>query len=98
MLNRIKEILAVEYPKVKTKWSNKEIRWVNFTKLISNVESTSTLGQLHNKEIFAQVKTDGRTLLWDGLASIKDYDGKVIATSLDFCPDVLYENSEIAVH
>lgn len=99
MLPRINEILAIEFPKVKTRWNNHEVRWVNFSKILtdSDLKTVGNFSKLLNKEIFSQVKTDGRTLFWDKMASIQDYDGTIKPAPLDFCPDVLYQNSELEV-
>ena len=95
MLPRINEVLEVEFSKVKTRWNNQEVRWVNFSNILSEIAASSTFSQLLNKETFAKVKTDGRTLYWDKLALIQDYDGSIKPASLDFCPDVLYQNIQL---
>lgn len=96
MLPRINEILAVEFPKVKTRWNNQEVRWVNFSKILGelDLENSINFSKILDKEVFSQVKTDGRTLYWEEMALIQDYDGTIKPASLDFCPDVLYLNSE----
>ena len=46
-----------------------------------------------NEKTFLLAKTDGRTIYWDGLAEMQDADGEIISAPLDFCPDVLFEQS-----
>jgi hypothetical protein len=95
MLPRIKNIISVEYLKVKTLWNTGEIREINFNNLLSEYQSKpeSIFYKLFDKQTFLAVKTDKRTLYWENLGKIQDYDGKLKLAPLDFCPDVLYENS-----
>lgn len=60
---------------------------------ILNENSAGIYSSLLKQEEFLKVKTDGRTLYWENLAKIQDYDGNIKDTTLDFCPDVLFENS-----
>ncbi len=63
----------------------------------ADLKTAGNFSKLLNREIFAQVKTDGRTLFLDKMASIQDYDGTIKPAPLDFYPDVLYQNSELEV-
>ena len=99
MLPRIKEILAIEYPKVKTLWNNHEVRWIDFGKILNDTDlrTSGNFSKLNNVDVFSKVQTDGRTLYWDKMALIQDYEGTFVPAPLDFCPDVLFENSELVV-
>ena len=97
MLNRIKEIVAIEPFTITVRWNNNELRTVDFNVMLGDykVKPESIFYQLFDFQNFVKVKTDGKTLFWEGMATIIDYDGSENKTSLDFCPDVLFENSQL---
>ncbi|GGH51763.1 hypothetical protein ACN9ML_20580 [Dyadobacter endophyticus] len=55
----------------------------------------SIFRKILDKDTFAQARTDGRTIYWDGLTEMIDYDGEIISAPLDFCPDVLFQHSSL---
>ncbi|MEO8147928.1 MAG: hypothetical protein ABI723_09845 [Bacteroidia bacterium] len=82
----IKEILEKHPYYLKVRFNNDEVRKIDFTELIKRFPVLS------NPDIFLSVRLDDYpTLSWSDLAQIQDYDGKIIKTSLDFSPDMLWE-------
>jgi hypothetical protein len=92
---RVKEILFIKPFVIKSLWTDGQIRMTDFGKFLAdyNGNNESLFGKIFQPEIFMQAKTDGRTILWENLAEIEDYDGRIVPAPLDFCPDVLFENS-----
>jgi hypothetical protein len=92
---RIKEILSIKPFVIKSLWTDGQVRVTDFGKLLAEYEGNteSPFGKLLQIETFTQAKTDGRTILWENMTKIEDYDGTLIPAPLDFCPDVLFENS-----
>ena len=95
MLPRIRQIVSVEPYKVICLWSTGEVREIDLQPLLiaSAAKPNSPVNQLLDKQLFKQVKTDGRTLYWDNLLTMFDYDGSHQPAPLDFDPDVMYERS-----
>ena len=92
---RIKEIVAINPFIISTLWSNNEVREINFAQFLSDYfqKKDSIFYKILNEKTFLLAKTDGRTIYWDGLPEMQDVDGEIIAAPLDFCPDVLFEQS-----
>lgn len=95
---RVKEILSVEPFVIQSIWTDGQVRVTDFRKFLGEYEGRkdSLFGKILQPEIFIQARTDGRTILWDNLTEMEDYDGTIIPAPLDFCPDVLFENSTLA--
>lgn len=92
---RVKKILSAEPFIIKSLWSDGQVRITDFGKFLAAYERNkeSPFGKILQPEIFILAKTDGRTILWDNMTEMEDYDGTIITAPLDFCPDVLFENS-----
>src|SRR5213082_1327768 len=92
---RVEKILEVRPFSVKIKWTNGQIKTVDFSKFLSDErqQKHSLFNKLFDDKIFLNVKTDGRTLYWENLTEMIDEHGKAIPAPLDFCPDVLYDNA-----
>lgn len=95
MLPRIKQILSIEPYKVTCLWNTGEVREVDLQAAINESKPQSPVAKLADKQLFKQVKTDGRTLYWDDLLTMIDYDGSRKPAPLDFDPDVMYEGSRL---
>jgi len=95
MLPRVKSILAVEPYKVRCLWTTGEVREVDFLPYLTESKPHSPVTRLTDTNLFKQVKTDGRTLYWDDLLTMIDYDGSHHPAPLDFDPDVLYQRSRL---
>lgn len=95
---RIKEILSAEPFIIRSLWTDGLVRITDFGKLLAEYKENreSVFGRILQPEIFMQAKTDGRTVFWDNMTQMEDYDGKLIPAPLDFCPDVLFQNSTLA--
>lgn len=88
---RVTRIVEVKPFLVTVEWSNGEKKSIDFDRLLAGEKNRKSIfAQLFQKEVFAQVKTDGRTLYWDAMTEMIDTDGSKIAAPIDFCPDVLY--------
>ncbi|WP_018623092.1 DUF2442 domain-containing protein [Spirosoma luteum] len=97
MLPRIRQIISVKPYKVICLWSTGEVREVDLQPMLaeSTTKPYSPVNKLLDKKLFTQVKTDGRTLYWDDLLTMIDYDGSEHPAPLDFDPDVIYERSRL---
>ena len=85
----IKEILDKRPYKITVKFSNNDVRVIDFDELISKLPA------LNKPEDFLKVELDDYpTLSWKGLAKMKDYNGNLIEAPLDFCPDMLWDISK----
>jgi hypothetical protein len=95
MLPRIRQIIAVKPYKVTCLWNTGEIREIDFQPYLIESKSQSPVARLADEKLFRTVKTDGRTLYWDNLLTVTDYDGSQKPAPLDFDPDVMYERSRV---
>ena len=97
MLPRIRQILSVYPYKVTCLWNTGEVREVDLQPFLTDsaTKPNSPVNGLIDKQLFEQVKTDGRTLYWDNLLTMIDYDGIRKPAPLDFDPDVLYKKSRL---
>jgi Protein of unknown function (DUF2442) len=93
---RIEEILDIKPFTIKVKWTNGQVRSIDFNEFLSEEKrkGSSNLSKLFIKDIFFKVKTDGRTLYWENLTEMLDEKDNLIPAPLDFCPDVLYQASK----
>lgn len=92
---RIAKIVDVKPFLVTVEWTIGQTKTIDFASFLSAEKGKDSIfAKLLQREIFARVKTDGRTLYWDAMTEMIDTDGSVIAAPIDFCPDVLYDFSE----
>ena len=96
MLPRIVEILDYKDFKAITRWTTNEIRCIDFSKLVVGYPELLR-NEILTKEIFSTISynKESRTIFFPNLLSYQDEKGNVALGELDFCPDVLYANSEI---
>jgi hypothetical protein len=88
---RITRIVEVKPFLITVEWTNGETKSIDFAEFLSEEKNKNSIfSRLLQKEIFSQVKTDGRTLYWDSMTEMIDTDGSRISAPIDFCPDVLY--------
>lgn len=94
MLPRITQILSVEPYKVQCQWTTGEFKTIDFFDFLQEYQEKPQFvyAKLLDKSIFKRVRLDevARTLCWDNLTTMRDYDGIIKPAPLDFCPDVLY--------
>ncbi|MCU0471503.1 MAG: DUF2442 domain-containing protein [Arcicella sp.] len=94
MLPRITKVLEVEPYKIKCLWSTGEYKTVDFSDFLKDYQDKPSFvfHKLLDKSVFKTVRLDevGKTLCWDNLTTMKDYDGSIKPAPIDFCPDVLY--------
>ncbi|KAA0990241.1 DUF2442 domain-containing protein [Dyadobacter aurulentus] len=93
---RVKKIVSIDFYVITVLWSDGIIRAIDFGNFLAEYfqRANSPYYQLLQPNIFKKAKTDGRTIYWDNLVQIIDYNGKPIAAPLDFDPDVLFELSK----
>ncbi|MCE7062857.1 DUF2442 domain-containing protein [Dyadobacter sp. CY343] len=97
MMNpRIKEIVSIDAFVITVLWSDNIVRAIDFGEFLAEYfeKPESVYYQLLQANTFKKAKTDGKTIYWDDLIEIIDYDGKPIAAPLDFDPDVLFNISK----
>lgn len=92
---RVKEILSIKPFVIKALWSDDKVRTIDFGSFLSDYfqKEQSLYFKILNEQRFQEAKTDGRTIYWDNVSEMVDYDGKLIPAPLDFCPDVLFQQS-----
>jgi hypothetical protein len=92
---RVKEILSIEPFTIKALWSDNKVRTIDFGSFLSEYfeKKQSLYYKILNNESFINAKTDGRTIYWENLSEMIDYDGNLVPAPLDFCPDVLFQNA-----
>lgn len=95
MVARVITILSVEPYKVTCLWNTGEVREVDFQPYLTESKPQRPIARLTDKQLFSEVKTDGRTLYWDNLLTMIDYDGCQHPAPLDFDPDVMYQRSQL---
>ncbi|SKC10209.1 hypothetical protein [Dyadobacter psychrophilus] len=95
---RVKEILSIKPYIIEALWSDDKVRKIDFGSFLSDYfqKEQSHYYKILNEQRFLEAKTDGRTIYWDDVSEMVDYDGKLIPAPLDFCPDVLFEQSVLA--
>jgi hypothetical protein len=96
MLPRVREIVSVKPYKVVCLWNTGELREVDFGPYLDEAKPHSPINRLADTQVFLSVKTDGRTLYWDNLLTMIDYDGSQHPAPLDFDPDVMYRQSRLS--
>ncbi len=96
MLPRIVELLYRKDFNVVVRWSTNETRNIDFCKVVSDYPKLLR-DKILTKEIFSTISYNkqSKTIFIPNLLSYKDENGNVAMGELDFCPDVLYANSEI---
>ena len=94
---RIKKILSTEPFIIKALWSDDKVRTIDFKFFLRDYmdKKDSLFFKILQPETFVNAKTDGRTIYWENMTKMKDYDGQEIDAPLDFCPDVLFEQSQL---
>lgn len=94
---RVKEILSVEPFVIRSLWTDDQIRFTDFRQLLAEYAGNeeSVFDKILHADVFMQAKTDGRTIYWENMTEMVDYDGTLIPSPLDFCPDVLFANSTL---
>ena len=93
----VKEILSIEPFIIKALWSDGKTRTIDFGIFLADYfeKEQTVYFKILNKDHFQKAKTDGRTIYWENMSEMVDYDGKLIPAPLDFCPDVLFEQSVV---
>jgi hypothetical protein len=99
MLPRITLIESVQPYTIRTLWTTGETRDIDFHPLLQPyaLRPESSLGRLLDPQIFERAKLDpeAQTIYWEDLIQMRLPDGNMIPAPLDFCPDVLFDNSRI---
>ncbi|WP_138482306.1 hypothetical protein [Dyadobacter bucti] len=92
---RVKQILSIDPFTVKALWSDDKVRVTDFGSFLSEYfqKKKSLYYKILQENTFKQAKADGRTIYWEDIAEMIDYNGKKISAPLNFCPDVLFEQS-----
>ncbi|REA58717.1 hypothetical protein DSL64_20380 [Dyadobacter luteus] len=92
---RIEKIISIDPFIIRALWTDKQVRTIDFGRFLSEYfdKEESIFHRILNKNAFLGAKTDGRTIYWEGITEMEDYNGEVISAPLDFCPDVLFEQS-----
>ena len=81
MIHFITEILSSGQLSVVCRFNTGEVRLVDMRSVLGDAIHSPFFSKLINPDFFSSVKLDSYgTLSWDG--------------EIDFCPDVLYENSQ----
>ncbi len=84
-MHKITSIIEIQPYTISVVFDGKENRKINFTPLLADFPA------LNDQEIFSSATLDDYpTLMWAGLAKIKELDGSISRIPLDFCPDTLY--------
>ena len=85
MMHHITSIIDIQPYTISVVFDGKETRKINFEPLLKNFPV------LQNPKVFLAAKLDDYpTLMWAGLAKIKELNGAISLAPLDFCPDSLY--------
>ncbi|MEO6281754.1 MAG: hypothetical protein ABIN80_19195 [Dyadobacter sp.] len=92
---RVREIVAVKPFIIKALWSDGKVRMTDFGIFLFEYfqKEESIYFKILNENTFSLAKTDGRTIYWEDMTQVRDYDGSFIPAPLDFDPDVLFEQS-----
>ncbi|MBC7652495.1 MAG: DUF2442 domain-containing protein [Deinococcales bacterium] len=93
VMNHINKIIAVNPYTILLDWNDGEEKLIDFKKTFC--ENNGIYKKLLMPEIFTKVQTNGRSLYWSDLATIIDENGDKMTTDLDFCADMIYENSQV---
>jgi len=90
-MHHITQIYKVEPFKIHCVFDVKESRIIDFAELINNADG-DCVSKLKDEKIFLNAKLDhiSKTIYWEDLALMKDYDGTIKPCELDFDPTVLY--------
>jgi hypothetical protein len=96
MLYSVQEILHVEPYRIILLFNTFEVREIDLEEKIKRKSTSpeSVYRKLLDKECFTSVKHDGYTIYWENLITMYNLDGTPEPANLDFCPDVLYNESK----
>ena len=95
-MHHITQILNILPYQIVCEFDNKENRTIDFKSILKDTKSPF-VQKLNDESIFLQAKLDkiSKTIYWENLALMKDYDGVVKPCELDFDPTLLYNISTI---
>jgi Protein of unknown function (DUF2442) len=99
IIPRIQVVLAVSPDfSILTQWNTGETRLIPLKGKLEALAQPagSVFKVLLNYTQFQLVKTDGFTLYWEDLTTIRETDGSLTKAPLDLDPDVLYALSTLA--
>ncbi|MEZ5046624.1 MAG: DUF2442 domain-containing protein [Chitinophagaceae bacterium] len=98
MYHHITQIIDTIPFQIQCEFDGKEIRNIDFNEIL-NENKNPFIQKLRDEKVFNQVKLDkvSKTIYWENLAQIKDYDGQIKPCELDFDPTVLYNISKAQV-
>jgi hypothetical protein len=81
MIHLITEIISARHPELVCRFNTGEKRRIDLREVLGDAINAPFFARLLNPEFFSSVKLDSYgTLCWND--------------EIDFCPDVLYENSQ----
>ena len=87
-MHKITSIIEIKPYSILVKFDGNNKRRINFSTIIDDFPV------LKDKSIFRLANLDDYpTIKWDGLTQIRELDGTLSPSPLDFCPDTLYELS-----
>ncbi|NIJ51086.1 hypothetical protein [Dyadobacter arcticus] len=98
MMNpRIKEILSIDPFIISILWSDDKVRVIDLGEFLGEYfgKKESLFYKILQPDTFVNAKTDGKTIYWENITKMEDYNGALIDAPLDFDPDVLFEQSEL---
>jgi len=99
MLHLVKNIVHVEPYKLVLLLNTGEYKEIDIEKVFIRqaTQPNNPLLKLLNKELFQQVQFDNEaeTIYWSNLMTMRRKDGTTQPANLDFCPEVLYNESEL---
>ncbi|KQS25503.1 hypothetical protein [Dyadobacter sp. Leaf189] len=94
---RVKKIISVKPFVITALWSDNQMRMIDFGVFLAEYfqKEDTVFFKILQPETFSKAKSDGRTIYWDNVTEMLDYDGKPIPAPLDFDPDVLFDLSQL---
>lgn len=97
-MHNITQIINTSAFQIFCEFDGKEIRVIDFHKILDE-NKNPFIQKLKDETIFKQVKLNkiSKTIYWENLATIKDYDGQIKPCELDFDSTVLYNISKTAI-
>jgi hypothetical protein len=91
---KINDIKLIDNHKILCFFNTGEKRIFNVTSIINEENKFSI--KLNQPHIFKKAKVGlFGEIYWDGIAEMKDYEGKTIPCEYDISPEFVYQNSDL---
>ena len=92
---KVSQILEVKPFYIICKFNNGEVKKFNLNEALTQREESRFAKKIQQADVFAQVKIgELGQLYWEGVAEMKDENGKTFVCEYDMSPEFIYHHSK----